>query len=186
MRDAGAAKNDSARNVDVIRCGNQIAERIQKSGNCFAREDIAREKDAGENGEKRELHCFRLRRSFAGNENAKRECGEEIRQRKKREQKEVAVNGHEKNKAHEREDQAKFKKTDEQVRKQFAEEKAEWADWSHKELLESSAFFFADDGKCREKRGDVEEHDRGESCQNEIRRARIRVGENLWAHVDCK
>src|SRR5438477_7786655 len=154
MRDAGAAKNDSARDVDVIRCGNQIAKRVQKSRDGFAREDVAREKNAGENGEKRELHCFGLGRGLAGDENAERECSKEIRQRKKREQEEVAVNGHEKNKAHEREDQAKFKKTDEQVRKQFAEEKAEWADWSHKELLESSAFFFADDGKCREKRGD--------------------------------
>jgi len=31
-----------------------------------------------------------------------------------------------------------------------------------------SAFFFADDGKCREERGDVEEHDRGESRQKKL------------------
>src|SRR5256885_26147 len=121
MSDAGAAKNDSARDVDVIRCGNQVAERVQKSRDGFAWEDVAREKDAGQNGEKSELHCFGLGRGFAGNENAERERGKEIRQRKKRQQKEVAVNGHEKNEAHERQDQAKFKKADEQVRKQFAE-----------------------------------------------------------------
>src|SRR5438876_5261594 len=171
MSDAGATKNDSARDVDVIGCGNQITERVQKSGDGFAREDVAREKDAGENREKRELHCFGLGRCFAGDENAKRERGKEIRQRKKREQKQVAVNGHEKHKAHERENEAQFEETNEEVRKQFAEEKAEWTDRSHKELFESSAFFFADDGKCREEGGDVEEHDGGEARQIKIGRA---------------
>src|SRR5882724_5050494 len=163
MSDAGAAKNDSARDVDVIRCGNQIADRVQERGNGFARKDVAREKDAGENGKERELHGFGLRRRFAGDENAKRERGKEIGQRKKREQKEVAVNRHEKNEAHERENQAQFEETNEEIRKQFAEEKAEWTDGSHKELFESAAFFFADDGKCREECGDVEEHDGGET-----------------------
>src|SRR5258706_16448166 len=106
MRDACAAKNNSARDVDVIRCGNQIAQRGEKRGNGFAREDVARDKNAGENGEKGELGCFGLGRRFAGYENAKGELGEEIRQRKKRQVKEVAVNGHEKNEAHDREDKA--------------------------------------------------------------------------------
>jgi len=110
MSNASAAKNDSARDVDVIRGGNQVAERIQKGRDGFAREDVAREKNAGENGEKRELHCFGLGRCFAGNENAKRERGKEIRQRKKREQKEIAVNGHEKNEAHERKNEAQFER----------------------------------------------------------------------------
>src|SRR5256885_7838696 len=186
MSDAGAAKNDSARDVDVIRSGNQIAERVQKSRDGFAREDVPRKKYAGENREKRELHCFRLRRGFAGDEDAKRECSKEIGQRKKREQKEVAVNGHEKNEAHERENETEFEETDEQVRKQFAEEKAERANWSHEKLFESSAFFFADDGKCRQERGDVEEHDGGEAWQKKIGRARIGIKKSLGAHVDCK
>src|SRR5438445_3203146 len=186
MSDAGATKDDSARDVDVIRRGNQIAERIQESGDGFAREDVAREKHAGKNREKRELHCFGLGRRFAGDENAKRKRGKEIRQRKKREQKEVAVNGHEKDEAHEREDKAELEKSDEQVRKQFAEEKAERANWCYEKLFEGSAFFFADYGKCREKRGDVEEHDGGESWQEKIGRARIGIEEKLGAHVDGK
>src|SRR5882757_8753938 len=186
MSDASAAKNDSARDVDVIRCGNQVAKRVQKSGNGFAREDIAGEKNAGQDGKKSELHSFRLRRRFAGDKDAKRERGKEVGKRKKREQKEIAVNGHEKNKAHEREDKAELEKSDEQVRKQFAEEKAEWTDGCHKELFESSTFFFADDGKCREECGDVEEHDRGESRQEKIGRARIGIEKKLGAHVDGK
>jgi len=86
--------------------------------------------------------------------------------------------GTRKTKRHERENEAQFEETNEEIRKQFAEEQTEWANWSHEKLLESSAFFFAT-MEIREERGDVEEHDRGESRQEKIGRARIGIEKKL-------
>src|SRR5215470_949116 len=61
MSDACAAEDDAACDVDVVGRRDQIAERIQESGNCFARKNVPREKDAREDREKSELHSFGLR-----------------------------------------------------------------------------------------------------------------------------
>ena len=67
VRQTGAAKNDAAGDVDEVRGRNKKAQSIEKLGHGFAREDVSREKDAGENGQKRQLHGVRLGSSFAGN-----------------------------------------------------------------------------------------------------------------------
>src|SRR5215472_7144111 len=72
MNQARAAQDDAARDVDEIGRGNEIAEGIKHRRYRLAGKDIAREKDAGKNGKKRQLHGFRLRRSFARNQDSQR------------------------------------------------------------------------------------------------------------------
>src|SRR4029077_16231940 len=115
--DARAAKNDSSRDVDEIRGGDDVADGIEDGGNRFARENVSRKKDTGQNGKKCKLHGFRLRSGFAGNENPQRESGEEIRQREKSEQQDAAVNRNKKNKVHGKKNEAELKETDAQVGK---------------------------------------------------------------------
>ena len=70
MLDAGSAEDDATRDVDVIRGGNEIADGIEKGGHGLTRENISREENAGENGQKSELHGLGLRFSFARDEDS--------------------------------------------------------------------------------------------------------------------
>src|SRR3954454_11103260 len=85
---------------------------------------------------------------------------------------------------HERENEAKLEEANAQVRQQFAKEQTERAHWSNEKLFECAALFFADDGKSGQEGGDVQEHDGGEAGQEKIGRARVRIEEHLWAHLD--
>jgi len=62
---ASAAENDAAGDVDEIGGGHEIAEDEEEFWHGLPGEDVAGEKDAGENGEKGELHGFGLRIGFA-------------------------------------------------------------------------------------------------------------------------
>src|ERR1700730_1666598 len=64
---AGAAKNDSAGDVDEITGGNEIADDPKKDGHGLAGENVAGKENAGQDGDKRELHGFALGAGPAGN-----------------------------------------------------------------------------------------------------------------------
>ena len=85
MLDAGAAKDDAARDIDEIRGRDEIADRFEEGWHGFARENITGEENTGQNWQESELHGFRLGVGFAGNEDPQRERGEEIGQREYRE-----------------------------------------------------------------------------------------------------
>src|SRR5690348_10870941 len=96
------------------------------------------------------------------------------------------MNRHKKDESHARQDQAKFKKTDAEVRKQLSEEKPERPHRRNEELFECAAFLFANDGERGQEGSDVQQHDGGEPGKEEIRRARIRVEKQLRPHVDSE
>ena len=62
------------------------------SGHGFARENVARKENTGQNRQESELHGFGLRCGLAGDEDSERQRGEEVGQREKREQDHAAVN----------------------------------------------------------------------------------------------
>src|SRR5436190_12536656 len=169
MNHSRAAKNDAARNVDVVGCGNEVTESMEDPRHGLTREDVAGKKDAGKNGQKRKLHGLCLRIGLAGNENAKRKRDKKIRQREQGQKKYVAMDGHTEDEAHESQDERELEESDAQVGKQFAEQQAHRPDGGDEELFERAAFLFADDGKRGEKRGDVEKQNGGETGQKEIR-----------------
>src|SRR5579862_1592906 len=158
MPDARSAQNNAARDVDEICCGDQVAERVEDCRYGFARKDIAREEYAWKNRQERELHSFRLRRSFAGDQDSERERRKKIRQGESKKQNHVAMNGHEENEAHKKENEAKLEEADAQIGKQFAEEKSEGPHRRDEELLECASLFFSDNRKRCEKRGDIQQH----------------------------
>src|SRR5580693_1960882 len=100
---ARAPENDAACDVDEVSRRNQVAERVENCRYGFPRKDIARKKHARQNRQERELHGFRLRCSFARDQDSERERGKKIWQGKSEKQNHVAVNGHEENKAHKKE-----------------------------------------------------------------------------------
>src|SRR2546423_1972139 len=112
VRQPRSTQNNAARDVDVIARRNEIADDVEDRWHGFAREDIAGEKYARQKSEESELDRFRLRVGFAGHEDADRKGHKQIRQRKKRQQQNAAMNRHQKYEAHEREDQAKLAKAD--------------------------------------------------------------------------
>src|SRR5467141_1652814 len=112
MREAGAAQDDAAGDVDVIAGGNEIADDVENGGHGFSRKDVAGEEDAGKEGEKGELNGFGLRVGLAGNENADGQLDEKIGKRKERKKQHVSVNRHLKDEAHEAENHAELEKTD--------------------------------------------------------------------------
>src|ERR1700730_1293580 len=85
---------------------------------------------------------------------------------------------------HTGEDQAKLGKADSKIGKQLAEEQTERAHRSDEKLLEGASFFFTDDGEGGEKGCNVEQQNCGETGQEEVWRAGIRIEEELWTHVD--
>src|SRR5215469_12547392 len=115
MLPAGAAEDDTARDVNEIGCGNEVTEDEEKSGHGLAREDVTREKDAGEDGEEGKLHGFGLRVGLAGDEDAKREREEDIWERKDSEENHAAVDGYLKDEAHESENHEQFDKPNDQI-----------------------------------------------------------------------
>src|ERR1700680_4135638 len=110
MLNSGAAQNNSAGDVDEIAGRNEIADDAKKDGHGLAREDIAGKENAGQDGNKRELHGFALRAGFTGNENTQRKRYEQVRQREQSEKQNAAVDRHLKNKTHATENQAKLGK----------------------------------------------------------------------------
>src|SRR6266446_6528041 len=118
MRESGASEDDAAGDVDVIACGNEIADDVEADGHGLARKDVAGEKDTGEKGEEGELNGLRLRIGFAGNENADGKRNKKIGQRKKRKNQNVAVDRNLKDEAHEGENQAELGKTDDEIREE--------------------------------------------------------------------
>src|ERR1700730_1721258 len=128
MREAGAAQDDAAGDVDVIAGGNEIADDVEDDGHGLARKDVTGEEDAGEKGEEGELDGLGLGVGFAGDENADGKRNEKIGERKEREKQNAAVNGNLKDKAHEGENQAQFGKTDGEIGKELAEKETHGAD----------------------------------------------------------
>src|SRR6266481_2242001 len=121
MREASAAQYDAARDVDVIAGGNKVAEDEEEFRHGFARENVARKENAGEESEEGELNGFGLRIGFTGDQDADGQRDEKVRQREESEQEDIAVDGDLKDEAHEGDDGAELGKTDHQVGKQFAE-----------------------------------------------------------------
>lgn len=115
MLDACATKDDAAGDVDEVGGGDEVADGVEEGGHGLAGENVAGEKDAGKNGQKSELHGFRLGICFAGDENSERECGEEIGQRKNREQQDAPVNGHAEDEAHEEKNETELEEADAEV-----------------------------------------------------------------------
>src|SRR4030095_12412817 len=70
MTNAAPAQNYAARDVDKVAGGNEVADNVKDFGHSFAREDIAGEKDAGQDSQKGQRHGLRLRIGLAGNQNA--------------------------------------------------------------------------------------------------------------------
>ena len=184
MNPTGAAKNDAASDVDEVSGGNKKADVVEEFGHGFAGKDVAGEKDAGKNGEKGELHGVSLRSGLAGNENAERERNEDVRQGEEGQKDDAAVNGDLEEEAHGGDDHEEFEKADAEVGEEFAKQQAHGANGGDEELLESAAFFFANDGEGGEEGGDVQEKDGGEAGQEEVRGARIGIKENFRAHFD--
>src|SRR3981081_3733626 len=139
MSQTCATEDDAARDVDVVAGGNEIAEDVEEFGHGLTREDVAGKEDAGKKGEEGELYRFGLRISFAGNEDADGKRDEKIWQGEEPEQQYVAVDGNVKDKAHEGDDGAQLRESDDQVWEKLAEEQAEWAHGSDEKLLERAA-----------------------------------------------
>ena len=161
MREAGAAQDDAAGDVDVIAGGNEIADDVEDGGHGLAREDVPRKENAGEKGQEGELDGLGLGVGFAGDENADGKRNEKIGERKERENQDVAVNGNLKDEAHEGENQTELGKTDGEIGKQFAEKKTHGADRRDEQLFERAAFLLPDDGERGEKSGDVQQENSG-------------------------
>src|SRR5882762_7335410 len=81
MREASAAQDDAARDVDVIAGGNKVAEDEEEFRHGFARENVAGKENAGEESEEGKLNGFRLRIGFTGHENADGKRDEKVRKR---------------------------------------------------------------------------------------------------------
>src|SRR6266571_699305 len=186
MSESGAAEDYAAGDVDVIAGGNEITDDVKDRRHSLARKDVTRKEDAGEKSEKGKLNGFGLRVGFAGNQNADGKRNEKIRKRKECENQHAAVDGNLKDEAHEGEDQAEFRKTDCEIRKQLAEEQSHGADGSDEKLFEGAALLLADNGEGGQERGDVEQQNGGEAREKEIRRARVGIEEQLGAHVHRK
>src|SRR5262245_65874440 len=124
MMNAVAAQDDSSRDVDEIAGRHEIADHIEKLGHGFARKDVAGEKYAGKNCEKSQLHGLGLGVGFAGDQDTQRERDEDVGEGEEGKQKNAAVNRHVEREAHEGEDEEKFEKADNEVRKQLAEKQA--------------------------------------------------------------
>src|SRR5262249_2907597 len=104
MMQAGPAQNDAAGDVDEIGGGHKVADDVENPGHGFARENIAGEEDAGQDGEESELHGFLMGVGFAGDQDDYRERNEDVRQGQDGQQDDAAVNRHLKREAHEGED----------------------------------------------------------------------------------
>src|SRR5258708_1758993 len=115
MREAGAAQDDAAGDVDVIACGDEKADDVEERGHGLSREKVAGKEDSWEKGEEGELDGLGLGVGFAGDENADGKRNEKIGERKERENQYVAVNGNLKDEAHESENQTEFGKTDREI-----------------------------------------------------------------------
>ena len=180
----GAAENDAAGDVDEVSGGDKVADDVEELRHGFAGENVAGEKDAGEDSEKSELHGMSLRRSFAGDENAEGERDEKIRKGEEREKKNAAMDRDREEEAHGSDNHAQLEETDAEIREKLAEKQAHGANGSDKELLESASFFFADNGEGGKEGGDIEKKNGGESGEKEIGGAGIRIEEDLGAHID--
>src|SRR6202022_2676177 len=146
MLNSRAAQDDPAGDVDEIAGGNQVTDGAEKPRHGFSRENIAGEKNAGQNGKKCQLHGFALCPSFAGYKDAQGKRNKYIGHGKKCQQKDTAMNRNAKNKPHGSKDQAKFKKSNCKIRKNFSQKQAEGADRCNKKLFERAFFLFANDG----------------------------------------
>src|SRR6202171_858194 len=147
MLNSRAAQDDPAGDVDEIAGGNQVTDGAGKPRHSFARKNIAREKNAGQNGKKCQLHGFALCPSFAGYKDTQGKRNKYIGHGKKCQQKDTAMNRNAKNKPHGSKNQAKFKKPYSKVGKNFSEKQAEGADGRNKKLFERAFLFFANDGE---------------------------------------
>src|SRR6267142_2812895 len=116
MGNSRAAQNYSAGDIDEIASGNEIAQPVEKLGHGLQRENVSGKKDAGQNGQERQLHGFGLGVGFAGNQNAQRQRNKKVGKRKKRQQKHAAMNRDVEREAHEGQNHAQFKKADAQIR----------------------------------------------------------------------
>src|SRR5260370_40693133 len=161
LGDARSTEDDAASDVDEIACGDEIADDVKKGGHGLAREDVAREENAGEKGQEAELDGFRLRVGLAGNENADGKRNEKVRKENECEKKNAARNGNLKDKAHGGDNRAEFGKTDGEVGKELAEKKAHGADGRDEQLFERAALLLTHDGECGEERGDVQQQNSG-------------------------
>ena len=109
---------------------------------------------------------------------------EKIREGKKREQRNAAVNRNQKNEAHEGQNHAQLKKTNAEVREQFAKEQPHRTDRRDEKLLERAALFLPHNREGGEKGGDIQKQNRGQPRQKEIRGAGVGIEKNLWPHVN--
>src|SRR4029077_16006727 len=175
MDNRGAAQDHPAGNIDKISRRNQIAQREEKLGHGFQRENVTGEKDTWQNRQKRQLHGFRLRVGLAGNQNSQRQRNKNVRQRQDGQQDYVAVNRHAKCEAHERQNHAQFKKSDAQIWQQFAQQQSHRPNRRDEQLFQRPTLFFPHDRKCRQERGHIQQQNRRKSRQKKIRRTRIRV-----------
>src|SRR6516164_6513762 len=122
MLPAGAAEDDTARDVNKIGCRDEVTKDEEKSGHGFSREDVTREKDAGKDGEESELHGFRLGVGLARDKDAKRERDKDVREREDCEEGYAAVDGHLKDEAHKGENHAEFDEPDDEIGKKLSEQ----------------------------------------------------------------
>src|SRR5882762_10513941 len=124
MREASAAQDDAARDVDVITGGNKVAEDEEEFRHGFARENVAGKENAREESEEGKLNGFRLGIGFTGDQDADGQRDEKVWQGEEYQQEDIAVDGNLKDKAHEGDDGAEFGKADHQVRQQFSKQQA--------------------------------------------------------------
>src|ERR1700682_356885 len=183
MLKACPAKNDTARDVNEIGRGDEIAKTAKDEGHGLAGKDVPREENAREDSKKGQLHSFSLRARFAGDEDAEREGDEDVRQGKKRQQQNAAVDGNAENEAHGGDDQAKLEESDSEIRKEFAKKQTKGTHGRDEKLLQRAALFFSDDCESRQKGGDIEKQDGREARQEEIWRTRVRIEKNFRAHL---
>ena len=67
MSNASAAEDHAASDVDEVARRDEVADDVEDFGHGFARENVAGEEDAGQDGQKGQLHGFRLGVGPTGN-----------------------------------------------------------------------------------------------------------------------
>jgi len=110
MGKAGAAQDDAAGDVDVVARGNEIADDVEDHGHGFSREDVSEKKMLGRKVRKASWMASDCVLALLETRMPIEERDEEIGQRKKRKNQNIAVDGNLKDEAHKGKNQAEFGK----------------------------------------------------------------------------
>src|ERR1700730_15225675 len=145
LKEAGAAQNDGAHEVDEIGRREKGADRVKNPGHRFAWENEAGEEHARHDEGHRHLERLHLVLGLCGDEQTETEQRENINERGKHHRDYAPGDGHREDETHDREQQNRHEHSDAKVGHQLSQHQTPAAERTHEQLLQRPPLALAHD-----------------------------------------